>query len=118
MLTQTLHAPGDNNPVALVVPSSVTRLHGTLSANCHDVPTGNSCTATIGGLFDHLVGAAEQCRGDIDAGCLGGIEVDDQLNVCRLHAPARVGSGAWSKRQMRRARQFPGGATRLGELPR
>jgi hypothetical protein len=34
-------------------------------------------------LFDHLVGAAEQRRGDIDAECLGSLQVDRQFELGR-----------------------------------
>jgi len=35
--------------------------------------------------FDHLVGDREQCRGDFEAKHPGGLGVDDQLELVRLH---------------------------------
>jgi hypothetical protein len=29
-------------------------------------------------LFDYLVGASDQCIGNVDAECLGGFEIDDK----------------------------------------
>src|SRR5580700_5369528 len=44
------------------------------------------CTATIGcPLLDHLVGGREQRRRHVDAKRLGGLEVNDQLELSRLH---------------------------------
>src|SRR4051794_9578414 len=36
-------------------------------------------------LFDHLVCAGEQRRRDIEAERLGGFQIDDQFEFCRLH---------------------------------
>jgi len=36
------------------------------------------------GLVDHLVGAAGERQWDREAECLGGLEVDDQLDFCGL----------------------------------
>jgi hypothetical protein len=36
-------------------------------------------------LFDHLVGKREQGRRHVDAKRLGGLEVNDQLELGRLH---------------------------------
>jgi hypothetical protein len=35
-------------------------------------------------LLDHLVGAGEYCRGDVNAGLLSSCEIDDQLEPCGL----------------------------------
>ena len=50
-------------------------------------------------LFDHLVGAGERCRWHTEAQRFGGIEVDEQLDLCRLldwkvgYVPAFENSG-------------------------
>jgi hypothetical protein len=36
-------------------------------------------------LFDHLIGAGEQRRGHSEAECLGGLEVEHELELGRLH---------------------------------
>jgi hypothetical protein len=36
------------------------------------------------GSLDHLVGAAEQRERECDAKRLGGLEIDDELDFCRL----------------------------------
>lgn len=47
----------------------------------HDrkVPTRDSCIAAIGRLFDYVVSACEQGRGDGEAESLGGSQIDGQL---------------------------------------
>ena len=41
-------------------------------------------------LFDHLVGDREQRRGDCDAKCLGGLEVDREVKLGR-HLYGQIG---------------------------
>src|SRR5262245_33818892 len=48
------------------------------------VPTADSCTAATRMLFDHLVGAGEQCRRHSEAQRPGGLEVNDQFERGRL----------------------------------
>src|SRR5262245_907293 len=37
-------------------------------------------------LFDHLLGAGGQCRGNVKTECLRGLEVEDQFELgCKLH---------------------------------
>jgi hypothetical protein len=59
-------------------------------------------------LFDHLVGARDQRRRHVEAERPGGLEVDNQLELGRLH-----------DRQFRRSRPFENSAsTATGETPR
>jgi hypothetical protein len=48
------------------------------------VPLPDSCVAANCVLFDHLVGAGEQCRGNVNAKCLGGFHIDRELELDRL----------------------------------
>jgi hypothetical protein len=41
------------------------------------VPTGDSCTAALLGLFDHLVGVEQEVVGDDEAQSLRHLEIDD-----------------------------------------
>src|SRR5205085_11285912 len=47
------------------------------------------------GLFDHLVGAAEQCHWHIEAECLRSLEIDEQLILCRRLHRQLAGSSAF-----------------------
>jgi hypothetical protein len=50
-------------------------------------PERHFATANCGiakGLFDHIVGAELKRRRHVDADCLGGFEIDDQLEFCGL----------------------------------
>jgi hypothetical protein len=56
-------------------------------ASC--VPIPDSCTAAndvrkLDDLFDHLVGAAEQCQRKRQARCPGGLKIDDKLHSYHL----------------------------------
>ena len=39
----------------------------------------------MGSLFDHLVGTPEQMKRNCNTECLGGLEVDGQLDLRGLH---------------------------------
>ena len=49
------------------------------------VPESDIRIAATAPLFDHLVGNSEQFIRHVEAQCLGGVQVDDQLELGRLH---------------------------------
>jgi hypothetical protein len=51
------------------------------TANFGSVPKPDSCTAATARLFDQLVGATEQRDRHGEAQHLGGLQVDDQLDL-------------------------------------
>jgi len=38
----------------------------------------------MGSLFDHLVGAREQCRGNVEAKQTSSLQIDNEFEPCRL----------------------------------
>jgi hypothetical protein len=50
---------------------------GSESREVRKVPTGDSCTAALLGLFDHLVGVEQEVVGDDEAQSLRHLEIDD-----------------------------------------
>src|SRR5215469_11253647 len=58
---------------------------GTQSRNVRFVPKADSCTAANGASsFNQLIGAVEQLRRDGQTKRFCGLQVDDQLEFCRL----------------------------------
>jgi hypothetical protein len=49
------------------------------------VPQGDICSAANRGLFDHLVGQREQRRRNFKPERFGGLQIDDELELGRLH---------------------------------
>ena len=49
------------------------------------MPIATNAPQQTASLFDHFVGAGDQCRGHREAERLGGFEVDDQLKLRGLH---------------------------------
>src|SRR5215813_11840170 len=58
---------------------------GRTSPKVREVPRSDICSAANCGLFDHLVGDGEQPRREAEAECPGGVEVDHELELGRLH---------------------------------
>ena len=44
----------------------------------------NVPTPEVAGLFNHLVGDSKHSRRNCQAECLGGLEIDDEIELCRL----------------------------------
>jgi hypothetical protein len=63
---------------------SLTLLGGVLNGTLKDVLLAVQPRRTAAASFDHLVGAGEQRRRNIDPERLGGPEVDDKLELGRL----------------------------------
>src|SRR6516165_3591340 len=49
------------------------------------VPKADSCSAAKSPLFEHLVGEREQLCRHVETECLGGLEIDDELEFRGLH---------------------------------
>src|SRR5215469_8322870 len=57
---------------------------GTQSCDVCFVPKADSCTATTGCLFDHLVGEREHIVGDFYAKRFCGVEIENKRKLGRL----------------------------------
>jgi hypothetical protein len=54
------------------------------SVDVSNVPFLDSCTAAKISSFDNIISAREQCCRQFDTERLGGLEIDEQLNLCGL----------------------------------
>jgi len=54
------------------------------SLSQQNLPGTDSCTAAKILSFDNIIGAREQCRRQFETERLGGLEIDEQLNLCGL----------------------------------
>jgi hypothetical protein len=55
-----------------------------VSHKCPGRPLSDICRAANCSLFDYLIGEREQRRGNLEAERLGGLEVDNEFELCRL----------------------------------
>ena len=71
-------------PDGLPMSALVQKRTNALRRNVRYVPTSDNAPQQSASLFDHLIGAGEQLWRYGDAKCLGGLEVDHELELSRL----------------------------------
>ena len=82
---------GDLGPRVRDVYSTTDNRHRQAHAQVRSGPTADSCIATIGGLFDHLIGAGEHCFRNGKTNDFRGLEIDRRVEFSWLrYSIARV----------------------------